>query len=162
MIRVLIWSVLAGGLGLAYLTIESASGMHDSYTTYATSVLWLVLAPICAIGAMIHNRASSEHAVRYSKSLKIGLMTSSAAAVVLLGVWLLYINVLDPQYLSIPMLVADAEATALGYNEIQRAQKINAAVMIFSQPGFSIVCLLLPTVSGAIASALAAIGIRKR
>ena len=161
MMPILTWSVIAGVLGLAYLTLESALGIHDSYYTYADKVLWLILAPVCAIGAMIHTRARTIGAVSYGKSLVVGISTSALSAVILLGVWLLYVYVLDPQYLPIIALRADTDAAAKGYSDIQRAQIIEFSLMLFKQPVFSIVCLLLPTVSGTITSAIAAFGTKR-
>lgn len=159
---IVIWALVQATLGLTWLIVESVLGWHESGVIHAHEVLWFILPPICAVGAMVQRRFRSEEPILYMQSVRTGLFTTIAGTIATLGIWALYVHFLDTEFLALHEASAVARAQAMGMHEQGVQQMAAAARAIFSVPAFYIVSTLLPCVAGALASFIAAVGLRRR
>lgn len=158
----LVWALLQAILSLLWLVVESALGWHEQGVVHAHEILWFIIPPVCAVGAMVHDRLRTQGAVRYLQAVKAGAMATVAGMATTLAVWALYVQVLDPGFFAVHELSASVRAKQAGMNPVQTEQIVRAARVIFSSPGFYMVSAVLPLISGILASLIAAFGIRRR
>ena len=158
--KTLIWAAGAGVVGLVWITLESILGMHDDGTSYAPNLLWLIVPPLCAIGAMVHLRLTAD-SITYGQSAKTGIMTGVYAGGILLVVWVFVTQLLAPEYLDMMIRSVARQSSDLGETQAMTAQRIKMARVIFTVPTFYILGLLLPAVTSAIASFMAALALQK-
>jgi len=158
--RALIWGAIAAAAGLAWITIESVIGLHDSATSYGPTILWLIIPPVCAIGAMTQERLSAQ-TITYGQVVKTGLVTSAMSGVILCLVWVLFTQLLDPDYLNMMVRSIAMKSTAMGEHEGVTAERIRMARMIFDGATFYVIGLLMPMITGTIASFIGGLGLQK-
>lgn len=158
----MVWALVQAVLSLLWLLIEILLGWHAEGVVHAHEVLWFIIPPVVAVGAMVHNLLRTQGAVTYLRSLKAGLLTTLTGTIASVIIWGVYIAVLDPGFLDLHEASAIMRAKAGGMNEMQVAQMARAARTIFSVPTFYIVSIALPMVAGSLSCLVAAIGIRRR
>jgi len=127
----------------------------------ATTVLWLIVNPVIAVGAMVQARKTLSQ-YPYGAAVKVGLLTSLTGAAGLLLVWLLFAGVFDPNYLVDSVIAVGESAKASGENETMVQTRMSAALLIFSTPTFYLISFFIPLFSGCVASLIAAIGVKRK
>ena len=157
----LMWGAIAGGLGLVWLTLETALAGEGGAVSTSTTGLWLILGPVCAVGAMVHVRRTVE-AYPYGKALFAGFYTTFVAALTLLGVWILYVSVLNPEFFRQMLESVADESRQAGDTEQVVVVRVKAASLMFSAPAFYLIGFFIPMFSGAVASLIAAFGVRRK
>lgn len=163
----LVWALLQAILSLLWLVVESALGWHEQGVVHAHEILWFIIPPVCAVGAMVHDRyrtagVKADFLANFLLAFKTGVLTTLAGDTLTLIVWFLYISVLDPDFFSVHEMSAVIRAKQAGMNPLQTEQILQAARVIFSVPAFYVVSAVLPLISGIPASLIAAFGIRRR
>lgn len=156
------WGGIAAIVGLLILVGESLLGLHNAGVSHANVLLWLIISPIAVVGSMVHRRMSTDAAFRYGAALTTGIITSASAMIGLSLVWLLFINVMYPDYFGLMHRYAEAEARAQGHTGALLAQEIHVGKLIFAVPAFYLLSSIIPLLVGTIASFVGAIGIRKQ
>ena len=156
------WGGIAAIVGLLILVGESLLGLHEAGVSHANVLLWLIISPIAVVGSMVHRRMSTDETFNYGAALTTGIITSASAMIGLSLVWLLFINVMYPDYFGLMHRYAEAEARAQGHTGALLAQEIHVGQLIFAVPAFYLISSIIPLLVGTIASFVGAIGIRKQ
>ena len=156
-----IWAAISGAVGLAWITMESVIGMHADDTSYATTMLWLIIPPVCSIGAMAHQRMNAD-TLTYGQVLKTGFLTAIYGGLVLGVVWFIVAQVLAPDYPEMMIRSVAAKSIAAGEDPLATAQRVKMGRMLFDDTTILLLGGLMPVVTGSIASLVAALGLQKR
>ena len=156
------WGGIAAIVGLLILVGESLLGLHEAGVSHANVLLWLIISPIAVVGSKVHRRMSTDETFNYGAALTTGIITSASAMIGLSLVWLLFINVMYPDYFGLMHRYAESEARAQGHTGALLAQEIHVGHLIFAVPAFYLISSIIPLLVGTIASFVGAIGIRKQ
>lgn len=157
-----VWVGIHVGAALLWFLGERLLGMHDHDESMAITITWLVLPPITAIGAMVHERrVRGTSPYGYAAAVRQGLSTLASTTVAILAFWALILHGLMPDYFE--MLHRAAEQAGLAAGNVQLAQQRRAISMaLLSEPGFYLWTAGAAAISGTIAVLVAALGVRQR
>jgi Protein of unknown function (DUF4199) len=158
---VLLWASIHLTLGSVWLLLESALGMHEDYTTYADMVVLVTIPAICAIGSAVHERFRTDGSFPYLAALKTSLLTLALGSIVMAGLWMVLTMVVMPGYTDMVAERARMRAESQGLAPDQVLMNMAIAVQVHTFPVVVFFTIVLPLLSGGLASVLAAIGIRK-
>lgn len=158
-----LWGLIVAVGDLLWLLAELGLGMLDGGYSYSTTVLWLIVPPIGAVGAMAHARKLAEGPFGYWRAVRSGVLATLLGTIGAVAVWALFVLVIEPMYFSImidySMMVAKA---APNVTKQYLAAQLTASLLIYSIPNFFIVSAVLPMISGSLAALIAGAGLRRR
>lgn len=157
----LLWGAICGVLALVWCMVESMSGRMQAGDSAETHALWLILAPICAIGAMVHGRRI-QPIFGYKQAVALGLLTTVYSATFLVVVWVLLTTLLVPDYQLYVETGITMRSIRAGENMQQLAQRIQSTRMLRTPPMLYAISFLVPAVVGSITSVVAALGLRQK
>ncbi len=155
-----LWAGICGALGLIYFTLEAMLGRVEQGTSAEMQVLWLILCPICVVGAMIHDRAI-QPSYTYRNACMTGIVTALYSSVALLLVWIVISLVLMPDYADLVVRGVQVRSQASGEIPFYTEQRVKMAGMLVKAPMIYVLGFVVPLLTGSITSVVAAIGLRK-
>ena len=159
--KAILWGVASGVLGLLWFMVEGMSGRLQAGSSIETPVMWLVLTPLVAVGAMVQQRRMST-VFTYMQAVRVGVVASIWSALSLLIVWIVITTILVPEYQSYIEAGITMRVIRAGENVQQLAQRIKFSRMIYTPPTLYVVSTLIPLVVGSLTSCIAAIGLKTK
>lgn len=158
-----LWGLIVAVVDLLWLLAELGLGMHDAGYSHATFVLWVIIPAAGSIGSMIHMRKLAEDPYGYWRAVRTGMLTTLIGAVAALGVWILFVKSIEPDFFRImidyAMMVAKA---APNVTKFYLAAQLTNALLIFSSPNFYIIGVAVPLVVGTLVSLMVGVFVRRR
>ncbi len=86
-----LWGLIVAVVDLLWLLAELGLGMLDGGYSYSTTVLWLIVPPIGAVGAMAHARKLAEGPIGYWRAVRSGVLATLIGVVGAVAVWALFV-----------------------------------------------------------------------
>lgn len=161
MMITILWGAASAVVGLLWFMVETMAHRIQAGHSIETPILWLVLTPIAAVGAMVMLRRDGSF-VTYGSAVRTGVVASLWSAGFLLIVWVLVTTVFVPEYLSFKEEGMTMTVLRSGENIQQLAHRIKFTRMVYSPPMLYVLSVLLPLASGIVTSIIAAIGLRTK
>jgi len=157
-----IWALVAATLAIAVVVVESIAGFHRaSSSAISPNVLWFIIPPLVVVAAMVHFRQRSAKPLSYGGIFKAGLLSIFATSVAMAATWAAVTQVLMPEYAVILSAQRHVAFSNTGATEQEALGQALLASKMFSMPIVMVLGFILPFVSGTIAAAVAALGLRR-
>ncbi len=158
----IIWAVVAAILAILVVVVEQLLGFHEpTSSAVSPNILWFIIPPLVVVAAMVHNRQRSTEAITYGLALRVGLVTAAATSTILAATWAVITKVLVPDFAFLLTAQRHADVMSAGAAGNEAMAQAYAAAKLFTMPTIMIVGFVLPMVSGSIAAAVTAIGLRR-
>ncbi|MCU0331566.1 MAG: DUF4199 family protein [Candidatus Kapabacteria bacterium] len=159
---ILLWAGIHALLGSIWLLLESALGLHEQYYTVADIVVLVAIPALCAIGAAVHERLRTQGTFPFGLALRTALGTLALGTVVMAGLWILLTLQVIPGFTDMIGERARMQSEALGHPPQQVILNMAVALQLYTFPGVLFFTLVVPLLSGSVASIVACLGIRRR